>query len=111
MKNFKPIRPEIKTLWVESLESRKYPQTRGRLRDDYGFCVLGVLCDVHSSLTGIKWKWSPERGNHYMNKVSYLPQPLLAFCQMDEKTMKQIADESDAGLSFFHLAALIQKNL
>lgn len=37
---------EIKARWVAALRSGQYPQTRLRLRDDYGYCVYGVLCDL-----------------------------------------------------------------
>jgi hypothetical protein len=37
---------EIKAKWVAALRSGQYPQTRSHLRDDYGYCVYGVLCDL-----------------------------------------------------------------
>lgn len=38
---------DIRDRWVKVLRSGKYPQIRGRLRDDYeGRCCLGVLCDA-----------------------------------------------------------------
>ena len=32
--------------WIEALESGKYPKTQGMLRNDDGYCCLGVVCDV-----------------------------------------------------------------
>lgn len=32
--------------WIEALLSDKYPQTRGVLRSDRGYCCLGVACDL-----------------------------------------------------------------
>lgn len=37
---------EIKDKWVAALRSGEYKQTKGKLRDDSGFCCLGVLCDL-----------------------------------------------------------------
>jgi hypothetical protein len=38
---------EHRRLWVEALRSGKYPQsTRHNLHDDYGFCCLGVACEI-----------------------------------------------------------------
>ena len=32
--------------WLTALESGEYKQTRDLLRDDNGFCCLGVACDL-----------------------------------------------------------------
>ena len=32
--------------WLDALRSSEYEQTTGLLRDDKGFCCLGVLCDI-----------------------------------------------------------------
>lgn len=32
--------------WIDALQSGEYPQTGGALRDEIGFCCLGVACDV-----------------------------------------------------------------
>lgn len=32
--------------WVKALRSGEYKQTNGTLRDQDGFCCLGVLCEV-----------------------------------------------------------------
>jgi len=37
---------KIKTRWIEALRSGRYEQTVGLLRGRYGFCALGVLCDI-----------------------------------------------------------------
>jgi hypothetical protein len=36
----------IKDLWVEALRSGDYVKTKYNLRDDCGYCALGVLCDL-----------------------------------------------------------------
>lgn len=37
---------EPKKLWMAALRGGKYPQTKGSLHDDKGYCCLGVLCEV-----------------------------------------------------------------
>lgn len=37
---------EIKREWVAALRSGDYLQTIGALRNNSGFCCLGVLCDL-----------------------------------------------------------------
>lgn len=40
------LKPEIKELWVNALESGDYTQTTGCLRDVNGHCCLGVLTEL-----------------------------------------------------------------
>lgn len=41
------MKPEIKQLWIEALESGKYQQGKGQLRNANGeYCCLGVLCEL-----------------------------------------------------------------
>jgi len=51
------MKKEIKELWIKALNSGKFKQTRGLLKDVKGYCCLGVLCelylDKHSKTT---WK-------------------------------------------------------
>ena len=39
--------PKVKQLWLEALRSGKYEQTRECLRDQHGYCCLGVLQDLY----------------------------------------------------------------
>lgn len=32
--------------WTKALRSGKYEQTNGKLQDHYGYCCLGVLCEL-----------------------------------------------------------------
>jgi hypothetical protein len=42
--------------WCEALESGKYKQGSGQLRDDDCFCCLGVLCDLSGA-----GKWDGDK--------------------------------------------------
>jgi len=46
------MNPEIKAKWVAALRSGVYKQTRENLKDDDGFCCLGVLCKISKTETG-----------------------------------------------------------
>jgi len=60
------LKEEIKEKFTEALVSGDYKQTTGQLRDDCGFCALGVLCDLFiKENKEYKWKrlshdYSPE---------------------------------------------------
>lgn len=50
--------------WVAALRSGEYSQTKKVLRDDHGFCCLGVACDVYAKEYGLEWE-SIKRPVHY----------------------------------------------
>lgn len=45
--------------WLAALTSGEYKQARGQLRDDIGFCCLGVACDLYIKETG-EGRWEHE---------------------------------------------------
>lgn len=50
------LNPYVKRVWVNALRSGEYEQGYGQLCDEEGkFCVLGVLCDIHSRLNSKPW--------------------------------------------------------
>ncbi|KGM36160.1 hypothetical protein [Inquilinus limosus] len=55
---FKHTPEQARAAWVAALRSGQYKQTTDTLKDDYGFCCLGVACDVYAKLepeTGASW--------------------------------------------------------
>jgi hypothetical protein len=50
------LKPEVKKKWLDALSSGEYPQSRHALRNGYGYCCLGVLCDVNKELLNGEWK-------------------------------------------------------
>ena len=38
---------------IKALRSGEYKQTTETLQDEYGYCCLGVMCDVYAKETGI----------------------------------------------------------
>jgi hypothetical protein len=55
---------QAQTDWINALRSGEYAQTRKALRDDKGYCCLGVLCD----LTGGEWTRILRRAT-YNNEI------------------------------------------
>lgn len=37
---------QVKDKWIEALRSGEYIQGKNKLHSQYGFCCLGVLCDI-----------------------------------------------------------------
>jgi hypothetical protein len=62
-----PMNPEIKQRWINALESGEYPQTTGVLKDENGFCCLGVLCEIAVEDNVVRWD---EDFAHYSSLVS-----------------------------------------
>lgn len=63
------------TLFTRTLIYGDYPQTRLTLRDDHGFCCLGVGCDLHSKVFNIPWSITENAHSKYfyINDQSILP--------------------------------------
>jgi len=45
MENTRPTKQEARK-WAKALRSGKYKQTRGTMQNAYGYCPLGVACDL-----------------------------------------------------------------
>lgn len=63
----------IKVRWMAALRSMRYPQTKESLRDDNGFCCLGVLCDLHAKEFGKEWTPNESDIPRYMGHDTSLP--------------------------------------
>lgn len=50
------MKHDIAMKWVAALRSGNYTQTKGVLKDDTGYCCLGVLCAIQ----GREFHYSPE---------------------------------------------------
>jgi hypothetical protein len=56
--------------WVKALRSGKYKQTSGTLKDDVGYCCLGVACDVFAKETGKgKWRTTDFSGKQFITDL------------------------------------------
>lgn len=76
------MKADIKKRWVAALRSGVYPQTQEKLRDDKGFCCLGVLCDVVKKDLGEDWG-DPVNDSGAYSFISYqveLPARVINLC-------------------------------
>jgi hypothetical protein len=72
MSNVELSLQERRKIFIEHLESDKYKQTQKQLRDDNGYCCLGVACVVYDVLN----EHSPEEnwvGSSHKFSLSEIP--------------------------------------
>ena len=115
---------ENMTKLVEALESEEYTQTTGQLRSEYGFCCLGVACDI----SGLG-EWTLENGIYFYNDgegdfdCSTLPHGVIEQLELnanEAQFTEQLplttdgnfdtgSDMNDNGFAFADIAAEIRK--
>lgn len=98
------MKKEIAEMLSIALTSGYYKQCYGRLRDrDNGcFCVLGVLCDLHSRATKQEWD-----GNSYLEQSHVLPKEVLDWCQINKEDHTRLIIWNDNCVSFPSLAKIV----
>ena len=57
----------VKEKWLSALRNREYKQSSGYLRDEDGFCSLGVLGDVIDNS-----KWSKDEQGFYLYDGNFI---------------------------------------
>jgi len=69
------MKPEIKALWLAALRSGEYTQGTEQLRTERGdgprYCCLGVLCELHRTLTNAG-KWATARNAEEGDPLAYI---------------------------------------
>ncbi|QGT54330.1 hypothetical protein b3_0086 [Synechococcus phage B3] len=76
------MKQEIKERWVAALRSGEYRQTRSTLRDETGFCCLGVLTDLYLKENDEEWVLI---NTHYSfdDENLLLPQQVQEWAEID----------------------------
>lgn len=65
------MKQEVKKKWIKALRSGEYKQTRERLKDNKGYCCLGVLCDLFVK-ENPKFSWVENKpGEFYLADSGY----------------------------------------
>lgn len=83
------MNPALKLRLLNALRSGEYSQTSEQLRNETGYCLLGVMTDL-AFRTGHpgEWEYSPTSACYFpqISGVTYtdqqLPQPLLTFYEL-----------------------------
>jgi hypothetical protein len=109
------MNPEIKQKWVAALRSGEYKQTTGHLRDETGFCCLGVLCDLHAKENNGQWE-----DGHYLSTKDVLPDTVEKWAGVlgpspevmeDDDKKSMLSELNDGGMTFARIADLIEEQL
>lgn len=80
--------------WVKALRSGKYKQTQYFLRNEGGFCCLGVACDLYNSN-----HWD---GARYLSKSSSLPQKVADWLGLRDKCGSYDDSRIDRNLTYLN---------
>jgi hypothetical protein len=67
------MKKEVQEKWVAALRSGEYKQTREILRDEEGFCCLGVLTDLYIQENGLEWGSDPDRSVYTFDDEEEIP--------------------------------------
>lgn len=120
------MKKTIAMKWAKALESGKYKQTVGALRNEEGYCCLGVLCDLYGEKVGIR-PISGTEGFHSADGgtiyCGLLPPALVNLTGMknNEGSVKKFGrkkrdtslvalnDSSKNGLTFKQIAQVIRR--
>lgn len=125
------MKPQIKKLWIEALRSGEYEQTQGCLRDETGFCCLGVLTDLYLKEHDEDWTAGDgiicsENRNPYSahEEVNYLPEDVRIWAGLlsqsptvvtressQDSGIEALANLNDSGKSFQEIAQIIEEQV
>jgi hypothetical protein len=111
------MNPEAKGLWLDALRSGQYKQSHNALKNfPHGYCCLGVLCDISE-----QGQWDGD-GIYYDDQngysSSFLPAGVARWAGLDhydpavdlgDGEPLQLSYLNDTGLSFAHIAAIIEE--
>ena len=111
------MNPDIKAKWLEALrDPDRYKQTEGALKDNCGFCCLGVLTDIWARENDGKWVKSTYGGPcSILDTDDVLPEKVrdwagLEYCDpiIDSECISHL---NDHGFKFSYIADLIEEQL
>jgi hypothetical protein len=115
---------EIKEKWINALRSQEYKQSQHYLRDDYGYCCLGVLCDIYAKEMNVPWEQPYEEDGindyYYFNEAENLPIEVIDWAELKYESPSvtvengdiiELAKLNDTGTDFLTISNLIEKSL
>ena len=91
------MKKEIAELWIKELRSGNWEQTTQTLKDEHGYCCLGVLCEI-AAKEGICKKAvddDDEETNLYDESETVLPVSVKVWAGMNSDCGKFGNDESN----------------
>lgn len=105
---------QVMKLWIKSLRSGKYKQTRNLLKGESGgFCCLGVLCDLAAKDGGQQWKRNKFNAWEYGNKyIGNAPKELTRYLGISNVEVMDLIEMNDCqNRSFKQIADHIEQEL
>ena len=90
---------EARDLWVAALrDTDTYPQTKGALHNEDGYCCLGVLCEVAIKagvdLTVTHGENEPGL-SYYDGEAEHLPDAVVAWAGLDTNNPVVLVEDED----------------
>jgi hypothetical protein len=115
------MRKEIAYKWADALRSGIYKQEKKYLSSYWGFCVLGVLCDLYRIKKHLKIHWLVSKTGYsyvFLGHSKSLPPQVMkwadikdCFAELNYKGEKtSLSKLNDEGFTFPQLADIIEKN-
>ena len=106
------MKPAIAERLAQALESGKYRQGNGYLRQGNAFCCLGVLCNLHAQAHPKIAAAQP--GESYMDQIAYVPWEVMKWAGMKSHDGSYpgstLARDNDGGHDFKQIAKIVRKN-
>lgn len=104
--------------WVNALRSGAYDRASGQLRTAYGYCCIGVACDLYAEATGAA-DWDEDT---FLGREYYAAESVLEYFGLTDQGSRHDSDKdidsqyryagmNDEGASFDEIADAIEKNL
>jgi hypothetical protein len=114
------MNPEVKAKWLQALRSGEYKQCEGKLKSQYedgtcAYCCLGVLSDIHAKETE-QGDWvdgAIYRDSTGDTEMGVLTKGVRVWAGLSKSNpdarSSSVAELNDGGVSFAHLADIIEE--
>lgn len=103
------MKRDVMRKWVKALRSGKYKQTIGKLKNEDGYCCLGVLCDIKAKEQKKKFNGIGDENKDVLSVTQ------MKWAGMKTKTGRcgknELTNMNDyEGRSFAYIAHFIEAN-
>jgi hypothetical protein len=105
------MKPNVKRKWLIALRSGEYKQTKQVLKDQFGHCCLGVLCEVVKNEMGLRWTKDAGGNLRFDGIPSQLSCKVRTFCDLTSLDTCALVTMNDNGETFLEIANEIEAKL
>jgi len=96
----------FKYQWINALISGNYQQTKGCLRNDFGFCCLGVACDIKDNSS---WVFDKSMKFYFHDNCFCTPSYRFQYdIGLEDYDMNVLVGMNEDGKSFTEIASYIK---